>query len=127
MDGPLHDTYSDLEAANTTFATAPHRVFDFGSIDSQTAAAAAFFKALSHKGRLTILCLLTKGEKSVGELEQLVGCRQAAVSQQLSRLREDGLVTTRREGKAIFYSLRDPKVSATLNLVQEIFAPNRAI
>lgn len=73
-----------------------------------------FFKALSHDGRLMILCHLASGEKSVTELEGLLGQRQAAVSQQLARLRLEGLVATRREGKAIFYALRDPRVMSLL-------------
>jgi ArsR family transcriptional regulator len=75
---------------------------------------AGFFKALSHEGRLMILCHLASGEKSVTELEGLLGQRQAAVSQQLARLRLEGLVTTRREGKAIFYALHDPRVMSLL-------------
>src|SRR3990167_1604231 len=76
-------------------------------------AAAEFLKALSHEGRLMILCHLVSGEKTVTALEDLLGARQAAVSQQLARLRADGLVTARRDGKAIHYSIRDPKAAAT--------------
>jgi DNA-binding transcriptional ArsR family regulator len=72
--------------------------------------AAAFLKALSHEGRLMILCHLVGGEKSVTELEGLLGQRQAAVSQQLARLRLEGLVSTRRDGKVIYYALRDARV-----------------
>ncbi len=75
---------------------------------------AAFLKAMSHEGRLMILCHLASGEKSVTELEGLLGQRQAAVSQQLARLRLEGLVSTRREGKAIFYALHDPRVMSLL-------------
>lgn len=75
---------------------------------------AGFMKALSHEGRLMILCHLAGGEKSVTELEGLLGQRQAAVSQQLARLRLEGLVSTRREGKAIFYALRDQRVIGLL-------------
>lgn len=87
----------------------------------RAAAAATFLKALSHEGRLMILCHLNSGEKSVTELEQLLALRQAAVSQQLARLRSDGLVSTRREGKAIFYAIHDPKVRQTIALVYEMF------
>jgi ArsR family transcriptional regulator len=87
----------------------------------QATAAAAFLKALSHEGRLMILCHLSSGEKSVTELEQLLDSRQAAVSQQLARLRLEGLVATRRDGKAIFYSIQDPKVLRTINLVYDMF------
>ena len=61
--------------------------------------ASAFLKAISHEGRLMILCHLVSGEKSVTELEDLISARQAAVSQQLSRLRLEGLVIPRRDGK----------------------------
>lgn len=83
--------------------------------------AAAFLKALSHEGRLMILCYLANGEKSVSELEQLLGSRQAAVSQQLARLRIEGLVSTRRDGKAIYYSIGDERVRRTINLVYDMF------
>ena len=69
--------------------------------------AAAFLKTLAHEGRLMILCHLSSGEKSVGELEALLDLRQASVSQMLARLRDEGHVATRREGKAIFYRLAD--------------------
>jgi ArsR family transcriptional regulator len=83
--------------------------------------AASFLKALSHSGRLRILCHLATGERSVTELEMLIGARQAAVSQQLARLRLEGLVATRREGKAIYYSIRDPRVLAQMRLMQAMF------
>ncbi|WP_449295452.1 ArsR/SmtB family transcription factor [Paenirhodobacter populi] len=67
----------------------------------------ALLKALSHEGRLAILCHLAEAERSVTELERLLGLRQAAVSQQLARLRADGLVRARRDGKAIHYSLAE--------------------
>ncbi|WP_417627958.1 ArsR/SmtB family transcription factor [Pararhodobacter aggregans] len=87
----------------------------------QAQAAAAFLKALAHEGRLLILCYLSSGEKSVTELEQLLGSRQAAVSQQLARLRLEGLVTCRREGKTIYYSLGDPRAARTIGLMYEMF------
>ncbi len=94
---------------------------------AQATAAAAFLKALSHEGRLMILCHLSSGEKSVTELEHLLESRQAAVSQQLARLRLEGLVATRRDGKAIYYSIQDPKVLRTITLVYDMFckAPAR--
>lgn len=88
-------------------------------------AAAGFLKALAHEGRLMILCHLASGEKSVTELETLLDQRQAAVSQQLARLRMEGLVSCRREGKAIFYSVSDPKVRRAIDLVYDIFCGPR--
>ncbi|WP_170718966.1 metalloregulator ArsR/SmtB family transcription factor [Ruegeria conchae] len=85
------------------------------------ARAANFLKAISHEGRLMILCHLASGEKSVTELETLLSARQAAVSQQLSRLRLEGLVTPRRDGKAIYYRLADDKPRRMLETVYELF------
>jgi len=87
----------------------------------RAAQAAAFLKALSHEGRLMILCHLTGGEKTVTEIEDLLSLRQAAVSQQLARLRLEGLVATRREGKAIFYRIGDERVVALLQDLPAIF------
>ncbi len=87
----------------------------------QAERASSFLKALSHEGRLMILCHLTSGEKSVTELEALLGSRQAAVSQQLARLRLDGIVSCRRDGKAIFYSLSDPRALRMMSLIHEMF------
>ena len=80
-----------------------------------------FLKALSHEGRLMILCHLASGEKSVTELEALLMTRQAAVSQQLARLRLEGLVDFRREGKTIYYRLGDERAKRMLELVYEMF------
>lgn len=89
---------------------------------AEAEAAATFLKALGHDGRLTILCHLISGPKSVTELENLALSRQAIVSQQLARLRLEGLVSARREGQAIYYSLRDPKVEKTLMLLDQLFS-----
>lgn len=83
--------------------------------------ASGFLKAISHEGRLMILCHLVVGEKSVTELEDLLGARQAAVSQQLSRLRSEGLVVPRRAGKAIYYRLADDRPRRILELLYEMF------
>jgi ArsR family transcriptional regulator len=83
--------------------------------------AAAYLKTLAHEGRLMILCHLGSGEKSVGELEELLDIRQAAVSQMLARLRDEGLVVTRREGKTIFYSLADSNTYEMISLLYRLF------
>ena len=85
--------------------------------------AAGLLKALGHEGRLLILCYLCEGEKSVTELENLLDQRQAAVSQQLSRLRYEGLVRPRRDGKTMFYSLADARLKPILELVYRTFSP----
>ncbi len=83
--------------------------------------AANVFKALGHEGRFLILCHLAQGPKSVGELEGMLDARQSAVSQQLARLRIEGLVTARRDGKTIFYSLKDPRIGELLICYARIF------
>ena len=83
--------------------------------------AAAFMKALAHEGRMMILCHLSDGEKTVSELEQLLGQRQAAVSQQLARLRAEGLVSSRRDGKARRYSVSDPRAAEVVGLMYRLF------
>ncbi len=94
---------------------------DAVAMADQAVAAAAFLKALSHEGRLMILCHLTAGERSVTELERLLASRQAAVSQQLARLRLEGLVQARRDGKAIYYSIQDPKVTRMIRLIAQMY------
>lgn len=80
-----------------------------------------FLKAIGHEGRLMILCHLASGEKSVTELEDLLSARQAAVSQQLGRLRLEGLVQPRREGKTIYYSLTDDRCKQIISVVYDLF------
>lgn len=77
-------------------------------------------KALSHEGRLLILCLLTEGERSVSDIEAAMDMPQAAVSQQLARLRLDGLVTARREGRSIYYSLASKYVTRLISTLHDM-------
>ncbi|MBI1205166.1 MAG: metalloregulator ArsR/SmtB family transcription factor [Rhodopseudomonas sp.] len=83
--------------------------------------AAEFLKALAHESRLMILCILAEGEKSVSELEDILSLRQPTVSQQLARLRADGLVSTRRDGKAIFYSLASDEARVVIGAIYDVF------
>ncbi|MBW7056767.1 metalloregulator ArsR/SmtB family transcription factor [Paracoccus bogoriensis] len=87
----------------------------------RAAEASAFMKALAHEGRMMILCHLSGGEKTVSELETLLGQRQAAVSQQLARLRAEGLVECRRDGKARYYSVADPRAAEVVGLMYRLF------
>ena len=94
---------------------------DLDKMMDNAQAAANFLKAISHEGRLMILCYLASGEKSVTDLEELLSARQAAVSQQLSRLRMEGLVTPRRDGKVIYYSLTDKRSTQIMEVVYDLF------
>ena len=84
-------------------------------------AASDFLKALAHENRLLLLCLLSERERSVTEHEELLSLRQTTVSQQLARLRLDGLVTTRRDGKAVYYSLADANTLKFVKVIYEMF------
>jgi DNA-binding transcriptional ArsR family regulator len=95
--------------------------FDVDAMMDSAHEASEFLKALAHEGRLLILCLLIDGEKSVGEIEEMLSLRQPAISQQLARLRADGLVETRREGKNIFYSLARSEVREVVGTLHRSF------
>ena len=94
---------------------------ELNAVVDKARSASTFLKAISHEGRLMILCHLVSGEKSVTELEDLISARQAAVSQQLSRLRLEGLVIPRRDGKTIYYRLADDKPKRVLEVVYDLF------
>lgn len=83
--------------------------------------ASNFLKALSHESRLLLLCLLAERERSVSDLENILSLRQSAVSQQLARLRYDGMVDTRRDGKTIYYSLANEDVRRVIGVIYDIF------
>jgi DNA-binding transcriptional ArsR family regulator len=87
----------------------------------QARKAGELLKALSHESRLLILCILVKGEKSVSELEEIMNMPQAAVSQQLARLRFDRLVQTRRDGRMVYYSIANEEVSQLVEMLYEFF------
>lgn len=97
---------------------------ELNAVVAKARIASNFLKAISHEGRLMILCHLVSGEKSVTELEDLISARQAAVSQQLSRLRLEGLVVPRRDGKIIYYRLADDKPKRILDAVYDLFCGN---
>ena len=88
--------------------------------------ASDFLKALANENRLLLLCLLAEGEKSVTELEDTLKLRQPTVSQQLARLRADDLVATRREGKAIYYSLCSDQAGMVMDLLYKMFCQKDA-
>ena len=94
---------------------------DIENFKDRARQASDFLKALAHENRLLILGLIAARERSVTELENLLSLRQPAVSQQLARLRVDGLVRTRREGKAIYYSLASDRVRRLVMVIHEMF------
>lgn len=94
---------------------------DIDRIEDSARAAARLLKALSNPQRLLVLCHLTQGEKSVGQLEAHMNIAQPRLSQQLARLRRDGLVQTRRDSRTIYYALGDPRAKALIGHLYDLF------
>lgn len=85
-------------------------------------AAVDLLKALASKPRLLVLCYLAQaGEMSAGDLTEQVGLSQSALSQHLAKLREEGLVATRKEAQTVFYRVNDPKAEQLLGLLHDLF------
>ena len=97
--------------------------FDIAQFEASASAAAKLLRALSNERRLMILCQLTEGERSVGDLQPRVGLSQSALSQHLSVLREEGIVATRREAQTIWYRIADPAAIKVVATLAEIFCP----
>ncbi len=83
--------------------------------------AAGLMKALGNESRLMILCMLTEGEQSVSDLNEIIPLSQSALSQQLARLRQQKLVKTRRESQTIFYSLANGPADRVIHLLHDIY------
>jgi DNA-binding transcriptional ArsR family regulator len=94
---------------------------DMQDLLARASKASELLKALSHETRLVILCILSEGEKSVSDLEEILSMPQAAVSQQLARLRSDDLVRARRDGRMIYYSIADRQVSSVVETLYDLF------
>ena len=94
---------------------------DIELLRSAARTVAALLRALANEDRLLLLCQMTQGEISVSELEAKLEIRQPTLSQQLGVLRNEGLVTTRREGKRIFYGVADPKILALLDTLYGLY------
>jgi len=84
---------------------------------------AALLKVLSNHYRLMILCCITEGELTVGDLNQQIDLSQSALSQHLAKLRENNIVKTRRESQTIYYRIADPKILYLLQVLQDQFCP----
>jgi ArsR family transcriptional regulator len=83
--------------------------------------ATAMLRTLANEDRLLLLCQLTRGEHCVSDLESLLSIRQPTLSQQLGVLRSDGLVATRREGKHIYYRVKEPAVQSLLETLYSLY------
>lgn len=96
-------------------------VFEMNAIRENANAACRLMKVLANPDRLLLLCQMAQGEKCVSELEALVGIGQPTLSQQLAVLREEELVTTRREGKNIYYQIASPQALAVMEVLYAQF------
>lgn len=103
----------------------PRPTIDLGTMQAGAANACALLKVLANPDRLLLMCQLSQGEMSVGELEEQLGIRQPTLSQQLGVLRENELVATRRDGKNIFYSVASPEALAVIAVLYEQFCPKQ--
>lgn len=92
---------------------------DFNGIRESADNVTSIMKVLANADRLLLLCQLSQGEKSVGELEELVGIKQPTLSQQLTVLRDNQVVTTRRDGKNIFYTITSNPTLAIIQVLSQ--------
>ena len=91
------------------------------AVKSKAGDAADFLKSMANDRRLIVLCELVKGERTVGELEMVAGLSQSALSQHLAKLREAGMVKTRRQSQTIHYSLADTGVKRLIDVLYDLY------
>jgi len=94
---------------------------DFDAMQQNATEAVTLLKSLANESRLMIMCVLTEGELSVGQLNQRIKLSQSALSQHLAVLREQGLVNTRRESQTIYYRLTDSPAMNVIGLLHEVY------
>lgn len=95
------------------------------ALEEHAERAATLLRSIGSKWRLLVLCQLVKGEKSVGELERILGISQSALSQHLMVLRREQLVKTRRSAQMIFYSINGPEVTAILTTLYNLYCTDK--
>ena len=97
---------------------------DFATFEANATEVAGILRALANERRLMILCKLVEwGEANVGTLAGAVGLSSSALSQHLAKMREEGIVTTRRDAQTIWYRVADPKIETLLGHLQQLFCP----
>jgi ArsR family transcriptional regulator, virulence genes transcriptional regulator len=102
----------------------PREPTDFATFEANATHVAGLLKALANERRLMILCkLVERGEASVGTLADAVGLSSSALSQHLARMRDEGIVATRRDAQTIWYRVADPKIETLLGHLQRLFCP----
>ena len=97
---------------------------DIAMLQDKAGEAAGFLRVLANPHRLLILCqLVIERELSVGQLVEAVGLSQSALSQHLAKMREDGILATRREAQTVFYRIADRNAARVLALLKDIYCP----
>jgi ArsR family transcriptional regulator, virulence genes transcriptional regulator len=122
--------YRHAQPGNISMPTSkPMTEFDLAAMQAHAGDAAQLLKALANERRLQVLCLLADGERSVGEINELLDLSQSALSQHLAVLREEGLVRTRREAQTIYYALTPGPAAAVMQTLHAFYcapAPTQA-
>ncbi len=106
---------------NATVKTGRKTRLDFDSMKRNASDAVSLLKGLANESRLMIMCVLSEGEISVGQLNQRIKLSQSALSQHLAVLRDQGLVQTRRESQTIYYRLADTAAMSIIELLHEVY------
>lgn len=101
-------------------------MMDINELTERSQEVAGYLKVLANPARLLILCELNQGERSVTALEAAVGLAQSALSQHLAKLRESGIVATRRDAQTIYYRLEDPRAVRMMGTLYELFCAPQA-
>jgi DNA-binding transcriptional ArsR family regulator len=90
---------------------------------AQAELASDLLRAMAHPQRLRVLCLLVEGERSVGDINREIDLSQSALSQHLAKLREEGLVATRKEAQTVYYSLTPGPALAVIRTLHDAYCP----
>jgi DNA-binding transcriptional ArsR family regulator len=102
----------------------PNLATGIAEFERKASQAAQLLKLLANENRLLILCRLAlAGEVSVNDLADAVGLSQSALSQHLAKMREEGLLATRREAQTVYYRIADPNAARLLALLKSIYCP----
>ena len=107
--------------AKEKLSTSESAQFDIAAMRENADKACRMMKTLANRDRLMLLCQLSQGEKRVGELEAVTNIQQPTLSQQLAVLREEGVVSTRRDGKHIHYKISSPIAMSVMELLYESY------
>src|SRR3569833_3372742 len=118
LDNILEDTNLAIAKGCDMDAITPT---DLKTMRKHANRATAMLRTLTHEARLLVLCELVGGERSAGELVERSGLSQSALSQHLARLRDEGLVATRRESQTIYYRIADPNAARVLGTLRDIY------